>query len=353
MQSNTSAKRDFAPCTIFGPSHGAAAMQLELPLWPRGSLYGELVAFRQMRAPFLAKETLRDYREKETWLCEMFGPLTRLQNIGFSELERVAEREGPLGAGRVMFVTMRKRFFHLIATAKYAANRKVIDRQDVPALPIMPNDSVPGERTVELKEFMQFRLALAGRFRDYSDLAMGTGHRSTDTYTMARWMLDPDYEWKNESGEVVRRGRFWRRSNKTKGSKIREVCPPTWFPMEEWFQPIAKAMLAANPGSPESLVVGRVSCSKAFNSACDRCEIERISPSRDMRRSYASMLLSLGYRQEYIRLAIGHAGSPQFSPDGRFLGSRTPTVAERHYMRMTNALVLEQIASVSQRSQRP
>lgn len=324
-------------------------MQLELPLWPRGSLLAELLAFRQMRAPFLAKDTLRDYREKEQWLCEVFGPLTPLASIGFADLERVAQREGPLGAGRVMFITMRKRFFHLIATCRYAANRKVIAPGDVPAMPILPNDSRPGERVVELKEYLQFRLALAGRFRDFADVAMGTGHRSTDIYTMTRWMLDPTYEWKDEQGEVVRLGRFWRRSNKTKGNRVREVCPPTWFPMEEWFRPIAQHLLAANPGSPDSLIVGRVSCAKAFASACDRCQLERISPSRDMRRSYASLLLALGYGQQYIRLATGHAGSPQFSADGRFLGTKTPTVTERHYMRVTNAFVLDEIAAVSRR----
>jgi len=91
-------------------------------------------------------------------------------------------------------------------------------------------------------------------------------------------------------------------------------------------------------------VVGHIwALAKAFARACDRCELARVSPTRDMRRSFASMLAARGYSDEYIRLAQGHEGSPVFLAGGRFVGVRRPSIDTRHYLRATAEMMIGQL----------
>jgi hypothetical protein len=317
-------------------ARNSSPYQMELQFWPRGTLKEALSAYKRMKAPHLAEETLRDYGEKENWLLGVFGESCPIDSIGLEELESALAKEGPMGRG-MMGVTIKKRFWHLRAAIKYAAGRKIIKRDEVPDLPFIKNDGRPGQRALGVAEFNRLRLAMCGRFRTYADLAMWTGHHSTDIWTFARWMLDPLYEWKDDDGNVIARGRFWRRNHKYPS------CKPCWIPMEEELQKAATEILA-EPGSTESLILGRVwGLSKAFNSASDRCEMPRVCPSRDLRRSFASMLAARGYTESYIRIAQGHAGSPEFAIDGTFIGARRPTVDTRHYIRPTNEMMVNAI----------
>jgi integrase len=209
-------------------------------------------------------------------------------------------------------------------------------------MPFIPNDSRPGDRVLGLAEFTPFRDALAGGAQDFADLSFWTGHRAADVHTMERWHLDCDHEWKDPEGRVVALGRFWRRSSKTKMHEGRPVAAPAWILMEPEARAVAQRLLA-RPGSRDSLLVGRVwGLSKSFAAACDRCGIPRISPSRDLRRSYASMLAARGYDRLYIQMALGHAGAMEYNMLGEFVRVRFATVADRSYIRTSPEMMVRQ-----------
>ena len=154
---------------------------------------------------------------------------------------------------------------------------------------------------------------------------------------MTRNMLDPEYQWADDDGSVLRVGRYLRKNHKNKH------CEPAWLPMEKEFREVSIELLN-EPGSPDSLVLGHVwSLSKALTAACDRCAIARVKPNQDLRRSFASMLAARGYSAEYIRQAQGHEGAAQFDDAGTFQGAAKPSMDTRHYLRLTRDLILNEL----------
>lgn len=302
-------------------------MQLELALWPSNSLKAAVDAYLRERAEYIAEATVVDYGERARWLFRAFGgEMRRLDTIKYDDL-RTAEREwGPRGKG-LMLCTVRKRIVFLLATMKLAAARGIIAKDAIPPLPQIASDSRRKERFLTLSEYQQLRLSMTDRMRTLIDLAFWTAQHRYDLWTMQRWMLDPTYQYRDAAGNVVWIGRWWRRNHKNKR------CKPCWIPAEREFVPIMQAILA-EPGSKDSLIVGRVaSYAKALHVACDRCEIPPCS-LMSMRHSMATLLLERteltgGY--EYVRLVLGHEGAVLATPDRRYQGAADPTTLTRHY----------------------
>jgi integrase len=317
-------------------------LQLTLPFWQRGTLKEALDSYRRMKMRYLAEGTLKSYFEDESWLIKRLGESTLLAHITMETLEEVWEDEqkNPKGA---MGVTVRRKFFHLRAACDYAVKRKVIPRDAMPDMPFVPNDSRPGQRVVGLAEFQKLCTALRGRALDFALLSYWTGHRAADVHEMRRAHLEPDYQWVNEHGEVVALGRFWRVSSKTNRKTGRVAVEPAWIIMEKECRDVAKRLLGERHGCPDDPILGRVwGLAQSFGSACDRLGMPRISPSRDLRRSFASMLAARGYDTVYIQMALGHVGAAEFYMMGEYRKTKAPTVADRHYIRSTHEMMIRQ-----------
>lgn len=316
-----------------GPTTDAA--QLDLPLWPRGTLAEALLAFKSMKLRMgdIEASTLRDYDEFDRWLTHNLGTSCALSAINFDRLERLYH----LSRGKLRGVTILKRYKHLIAAMRYAAERRVIGRDDVPAIPPIPNDSRPGERVLDLMEFRQLRLALEGRYRDFGDVVYWTGLHSKDVWSLKSSHFEPDFEWKDETGAVIWKGRYLRTNSKNR--KVAS-CAPVWLPMEPELREASREMIA-KVSTQDGLLIGRISrvLHKWFDVACERCGIQRVQPDRDLRRSFASMLAARGYSSQYIQFAQGHAGKPIYE-SGRFVGTARPTVDDRHYVRVTTDFLI-------------
>jgi integrase len=309
---------------------------MPLPFWGRGTLKEALDAYLAEIVDDLAEMTVRDYQDRARWLLQQFGELTHLREVTFERLHEVLRKEGPRGEG-LRGVTIKKRFVHLLAAMKFAAARGILRRDEIPQMPKIRNDGVAGARVLDLAEYKVLRMALQGRHRIFADLCFWTGHHTRDICHTLRWMLDPDFTWADDAGNVLARGRYWRRNHKN------PACQETWFPMEPEFVEVSREMLAGD-GHPQQKILGHVwGLSKAFAAACDRAEIPRVKPNQDLRRSFASMLSSRGYGSEYIRQAQGHEGSGEFSADGRYLRTLKPTVDTRHYLRVTNDLLVNEL----------
>lgn len=312
--------------------------QLELPLWPRGTMAEALLAYRSMKLRMADIEpvTLRDYDEYFRWLTEHLGVGCALKDITFERLERLYH----LARAKLMGVTIKKRFKHLIAAMRYAADRRVISRDDVPNLPPIPNDGRPGERALELSEYKQLRLALDGRFRTFCDVVFWTGMHSKDVWRLKFSDFDPDFEWKDEAGAVIWRGRYMRYNSKNQNTPAGK---PAWFPMQPEFREICQAF-TPHPMERELLLVGRLGrvLKKWFDVAADRCGMEHVQPDRDLRRSFATMLAARGFSSQYVQFAQGHAGAPQFN-DGIYSKSSRPTIDDRHYVRLTTDFLIGEL----------
>jgi hypothetical protein len=336
MQSAASAnagrKPDFRPAGVWGHDRGLAPRQLDLCLWPRGTVQEVLaVYFRSHKG--LSEDTLKDYRTREGWLLRVLGPGTDVADINIETLEEIADTVGPEGDGSLMYVTIAKRFDYLRAACEYAVARKVIGRDDLPAMPKLPDDGRRLHRALTMAEFRELRLALPERFRRFADLGYFTGQHAVDIETTTHAMLDPHFVWLDTDGSELWRGRYWRRNKKTPD------CVPMWFPMEE---PLRQSVLEWQRGlvTVDSVVVGHLWAKKKnFDAACDRCRIDRCTPNRDMRRSFASMLVAKGHGLEYVRHALGHLGPVQVDGDGRYDRAGKSSVATQHYMRATEDLI--------------
>lgn len=329
-------KPDFSPCGVFGHDRGLAPRQLDLALWPRGSVQEVLAAyFRSLEG--LSEHTITDYRTRERWLLRALGPATSVEGITVETLARLARHHGPDGDGDgLMYVTIFMRYKYLRAACEYAVGRKVLRRDDVPTLPKLPDDGRRLQRALTLHEFRQLRLALQERFRRFADGGHWTGQHSIDLESMPRSALEPNYIWTDDDGEEIWRGRYLRKNHKVPS------CPPLWLPMEPEFREAATEWLR-EPGAPSEPVIGRLWAKRQnFNAACDAAGIERCTPNRDMRRTFASMLLSRGYCTEYVRHALGHLG-PVKVDGGMYAGAGKGNVGHLHYFRMTEDLIRREL----------
>jgi hypothetical protein len=327
---------DFTPAGIFGRDRGLAPRQLDLCLWERGTVQEVLAAYFGSLVG-LSEHTISDYRTREGWLLRVLGPWTRIESINVETLARLARKHGPDGDGSLMYVTIAKRFDYLRAACEYAAARKAIKRDDVPSLPKLPDDGKRLQRALTLVEFKQLCLALPDRFRRFATLGYFSGHHSLDLFTMTHGMIEPDHVWVDEKGEELWRGRIWRRNHKVPD------CAAAWVPIEPELRAAALDWKRSQP-LPDDPVVGKLwALKKAFDHACDHAGIERATPNRDLRRSFASMLSARGYGAEMIRHQLGHLGQPQFDEAGNYQRGGKSSITLRHYMRATDDLIVREL----------
>jgi len=336
-------KRDgpFAVVGAFGRDRGLSARQLDLCLWPRGTVQEVLSAYFRSLPSTLSEHSIADYRTREGWLMRVLGPATDVPEITVETLARLARIHGPDGnpgeGDGLMYVTITKRLEYLRAACEYAAARKVLRRDDVPVVPSLPDDGRRLQRALTLGEFRKLELALPDRFRRFAVLGYYTGQHSQDLFTMTHGMLDPDFTWLDDDGSELWRGRFWRRNHKVPD------CEPMWLPMERCLRDAAKEW-RRKPVAADALIVGRLwALKKNFDHACDAAGIERATPNRDMRRSFASMLLARGYSAEYARQALGHLGPVQVDDEGHYAGAAKSTIGTQHYFRMTEDLIRREL----------
>lgn len=300
-------------------------MQLCLPLYPRGSLREAIEAYLAERAEYVAEATILDYSERARWCYAAFGEFAPLRSITYERMRAVEREWGPKGKG-LMLVTVKKRLVFLHAALKLAAARGIIRLDEVPPVPHIASDSRRMERFLTLLEYQQLRGALVGRMRTLVDLAFWTGQHRRELWTMKRWMLEPDHVWLDNDGQqTMWRGRWWRRNSKNKR------CVPCWLPAEPEFLPIMREILA-EPGSPESLVVGRVcNYARSLHAACDRLEMPPVSLMA-MRHSLATLMMERTGDYEQVRAVLGHEGPPIVTQQGRYVGAADPSILTRHYL---------------------
>ena len=334
---------NFTPAGCFGPDRGLSALQLELPFWPRGTLREALCSYLG-HIDDLAEATYADYGTRIGWLLLAFGEQTALQKITLETVERVIREWGPHGRG-LMMVTLKKRLTFLRAAMKYAAARRVISRDEIlPELKIK-DDGKRGRRVLQMGEFRQLRLALCGGFRRFAEIGQLTGFHTWDIEHATRGMFEPFFQWTDTDGTVLREGRYRRKNHKTR------QCEDAWLPMEAELREYAIEW-AKEGGGAESLLVGHMwAKTKAFQAASDRVGIDRVKPNQDLRRSFASLLASRGYSREYIRQAQGHIGAPQIDDDGTYMGAAKPTVDDKHYVRLTNEMILHELRRFRRRNE--
>lgn len=310
-----------------------AAVQLELAFWPESSLRRVLADYMARQSDHVAEATIRDYADRAAWLLGVLGEETEIERLSFAKLEMLARAQGPKGAG-LMMETLKKRFTFLRAACTYAWERGIIDKPV--RVPRIKTDSKPRTRVLSLAEWRALREHLIGRARRFFDLAFLTGMHSSDIFRLKRSHLDPDHVWRDEDGHEIGRGRWWRMNTKNK------KCVACWLPMEPELLELSREILA-EPLPPNALIVGRVhGLAKSFHAAADRAQAPRWCPL-DLRRSFASLLMSRGHGDHYMRMALGHEGLGAGIPDRE---SQRPSILSRHYLRVTEDVVRSELRLV-------
>lgn len=311
-------------------------MQLELALWPRGTLRRALCDYIAAVVHKIAPATLIDYQQRADWLCLQFGNARNLRELDFAALEWLVKEHGPRGRG-LMMVTLRKRLRTLRAALTYAHDHGLVDR--VPRLPPqLYDDGNRGQDFYTVEEFGRFSAAVPdGPGRRFYEIGFWTGHHSLDVRRYLRQWLDPGYVWTSDDGAVLGYGRYWRVNHKNRR------CEGTWLAMEPEFRALATRWLEENPSwQDKTRIVGRVWPKATAARAASVAGLHYVRPSLGMRRSFATMLASRDYPPEYIRQALGHEGEAwierQRGTAPRVHTSR-PTTATAHYIRTSPDLV--------------
>ena len=312
-------------------------MQLDLPLWPCGTLRGALTTYLAAVVDKIAIATQKDYQDRADWLCACLGDVTPLEQVTFARIEKLVKDHGPKGRG-LMMVTLRKRLRLLRAAMLYAADHGMLEHARVPRLPPqLHDDGRRGQDFYTVEEFQRFREFVPdGAYRRFFDLGFWTGHHSHDIRRYKRQWLDPDYPWVDEAGKILSVGRYWRENHKNKRSK------GVWLPMEREFAELARRWLETNPQwSDASPIVGRLWVNKVVHEAVAASGLPYVSPNLGMRRSFATMLASRQWPPEYIRQALGHEGEAwiERGQRGPRVHTSRPTTATSHYLRPSPDMV--------------
>lgn len=319
-------------------------MQLELSLWPCGTLRGALTTYLAAVADKIANATVRDYQDRADWLCMKLGDTAPLEQVTFKRLEKLVKDEGPKGRG-LMMVTLRKRLRTLRAALLYAADHGMLEHARVPRLPPqLHDDGKRGQGFYTVEEYQRFREQVPeGAYRRFFDLGFWTGHHSLDIRRATRQWLDPDYPWLSDEGKILRVGRYWRENHKNKR------CEGSWFAMEPEFARITRGWVEQNPQwTDTSTIVGRLWVSKVAHQAAAAAGLHHVTANLGMRRSFATMLVSRGWTPEHIRQALGHEGEVQVrtGQHGPQVHTARPTMASSHYMRNSPDSIRRQLAAI-------
>lgn len=303
-------------------------LQLEMVFAPKGCVQQVIDDYLAMKARTLAPDSLRDYRDRRDWLCEVLGPLTHADAVTFEALERVTRQ----ARGVIKDVTIKRRWVLWRAAAKLALLRGYV-HQVAPMPPDLIDDSTKGGRYYTLEEFKAFRLAVPpGRFRRLADLSFWTGMHHSDLITTERQHLDPAYAWDGSSLQ----GAWVRRNSKNSNKKKPTRVPPALIPMEPELRELAEEWLA-KPGAPTDRIVGPINnVNRTFEAAAARAGLHRIRPNTDFRASHSTLLMLRGWSYEYVRIVLGHLGEVSGSVvDGhvRAVTAKRPTTLSQHYLR--------------------
>lgn len=317
-------------------------MQLDLSLWPCGTLRGALTTYLAAVVDRIANATVKDYKDRADWLCAKLGNTTPLEQVTFTRIEALVKREGPKGNG-LMMVTLRKRLRMLRAAMLYAADHGMLEHARVPRLPPqLHDDGKRGQDFYTVDEYARFREQVPdGAYRRFFDLGFWTGHHSLDIRRAQRQWLDPDYPWLDDNGKILRVGRYWRENHKNKR------CKGSWLAMEREFADLARGWIECNPQwSDTSVIVGRLWLNKVAHQAAAAAGLHYVSPNLGMRRSFATMLASREWPTEYIRQALGHEGESwvEQSKSGPVVHTSRPTTASSHYMRNSPDAIRRKLA---------
>jgi hypothetical protein len=317
-------------------SRREAPVQLELAFHGRFSLRAVIGEHMSRSTVGLREATIRDYSERAEWILREFGESTDARELRLRDLEHVADK----WRGIIRNVTIKKRLTFLRAALKLACEDDVITK--VPALPRLQGDGERKEGFHTVEQWRAFREYLpAGPFRRFYDLAFWTGQRAADVYNTRLCDLAPDRPIVDNNGELVTRGAFFRRTQKTKKHRV----PEDWVPAQPELVELSRAWLAEG-GLPEDRVVPPVwNLRRAFCMAASRAIADghtsipsSLSPN-DLRRSFTSMLWERGYDTFQVQTFLGHKGSPpQGWKPGMDLADR-PTMASTHYLRPTPTLM--------------
>lgn len=311
-------------------------MQLDLSLWPRNCVRSVLADYVAMKSENLSADTIDDdYRWRTAWLVAVLGEATPAESVTFSVLEAVAR-----GArGVIRDVTIKRRLVFWRAAVRYAAMRDVVPRGCVPELPPwLRDDSVRSTDYYTTHQYTTFRMALPpGPFRRFGDLGMWTGMHRRDLFDMTRAHLEPDYEWLDDAGNVLERGRWWRRNHKNRR------CAPAWMPMEPELHGLAVEWLR-EPGHADQRLVGHLdNLSRVFQAAAVRADLPTVRPNLGLRASHATMLMTRDHSYEYVRQVLGHVGevSAIARDDGSTAATtaKRPSILTRHYLRTSPELL--------------
>jgi len=320
-------------------------MQLELTFFAAGTLREALNAYLTDQCNGLAKATVKEYGERRDWLLNVLGEGTALDSITIARLQGLVREWGPSGNG-LLQVTLQKRIRFLMAALHYAAARGLIDPVRVPDMKWLKlrNDGDHRRAYLTVAQFEKFRERISSkRHRLAADIFFWTGHHTADVRTFQRRHLDPAHAWTDSEGHPVARGRYLRRNQKN------PRCEPVWFPMEEEFREIIIEAMSERSGVHDhyenALIVGKIwGLSKAFSTAADEAKVPRVSPI-DLRRSFATMLSSRGYPNEYIRQAMGHEGDVTINVENTVakVAVSRPTTLNRHYLRPSPEMITDAI----------
>lgn len=302
-------------------------MQLELRFYERSSLRSILTEYLAAISADIAEATAHDYQDRARWLLCVLGDNSPPDSCQYARLEQVVREYGPSGRG-LQYVTLKKRLIFLRAAFKLAAKRRVIDRDLIPELPDVPNDSRRRNNFLTPDGLVNFCGHLAERYATLATLGFWTGMHALDLWSFPISSLDPDYAWKDDDGTEIARGRWLRANHKNRR------CAPVWIPMEPELRTFSLELRKV--GRPGGVVCGRVwGVPRAFAAASDRLGIPRVALI-DLRHSFATALISRGYSYEYVRIAMGHEGEIQTLGGDRFVPptptTTRPSVLSRHYL---------------------
>lgn len=337
-------------------------MQLELGFWPPGTLKEAVDKHLADQTDGLATATVKEYGERAEWLLKVLGRDCSLEMITIQRLQEIVRYYGPKGKG-LKQVTLKKRISFLTAALHYAAARGHIDPIRVPDMKWLKLRDDGEHRTTfyTVAQFEHFRTQLggdryefpsrgtrgmqspekAGRYQLAGDIIFWTGHHTADVQKMLWTHLDLDYVWIDHLGAEMARGRYFRINSKNEKRRV----DPAWFPMEPEFRELLVALQERYGRKSEfadpTAVVGRISgLGKAMAAAARKAGLPEASPI-DLRRSFATMLASRGYPNDYIRLAMGHLGEVTVDIKGAVAKVKTarPSTLTRHYLRPSPELM--------------
>lgn len=308
--------------------------QLHLSIYRQGTVGEALLWTLSNTCDQVRPITLRDYQDRARWLMDVLGADTGLADVTYQRLLNLARERGPKAVNHtpLLNVTVKKRLILLHRAFSDAEARGLIAA--CPKFPKLHDDGAPGKRIHTPEQFAAMRAQLKEPWSTWVTVAWHTAMRPFDVNRAREHWFDPHTPFRSSSGTVAAPGSWLRHAHKTDPDD-RDLC---WLPMEQEFADwmASRTVRGGGPNArmwrPWWKAVARMAL------ACERAGVPRISPI-DLRRSRASIWVVEGKSDEWIRVALGHAGYSR--ADGSQAGR--PTIRSRHYYRPTADLLAGQL----------